>query len=85
MVPAVGKQRQVDLLSSTSAWSTEGLAAQPGLHESLPGKTKRKCVCVRERGRKRERETETEREKGRQKEREGERLTLHSSNLELTL
>jgi hypothetical protein len=45
LMPALGRKRQVDLMSWRPAWSIEWVPAQPGLHrETLPGKkqTKRK-------------------------------------------
>jgi hypothetical protein len=41
LIPVLGRQRQVEFLSSRPAWSTEWVPGQPGLHrETLSQKTK---------------------------------------------
>lgn len=35
VIPALGRQKQADLLSSEPTWSTEQVSGQPGLHREI--------------------------------------------------
>ena len=68
-IPALGRQKQADLLSSRPAWSTQQVPGQPGLHgEALSQKTKKNTI-KKERKKETKKETNTERKNARKRDR----------------